>query len=92
MGSASAKPLLRLGEDGVERQALRLHAREDVVAGAVQDARDAREAVAGEPLADGANHRDATSDRGFEAEVDAALGGEAQQFRRLRAPSVACWP
>ena len=38
------------------------------------------ERVAGEALADGANHRDAAGDGGLEAEVDALLAGEAEQL------------
>ena len=71
---------LGVGEDRVERDPLGLHPREHVVAGAVQDPGDALERVAGEALADGADHRDAAGDGGLEPEVDALLAGQAEQL------------
>ncbi len=73
-------PPLRLGKDLRERQAVGLHRRQHVVAGPVEDAGDADETVSRQALANGADDRDSAGDRRFEAEMDATLGGEAQQF------------
>ncbi len=63
---------LRFTQAFVEREPVLLHAREDVIAGAVEDAVDARERVAVEPLAQRLHDRYAAGDRGFEIERDAA--------------------
>ncbi len=60
-----AEPL-RLGEAHVEWKVVRLHPRQDVVARAVEDARDARDLVASEALAQGLDDRDAAADGGLE--------------------------
>jgi hypothetical protein len=49
------------------------HLRQDVIAGAVQDAGDAQDAVAGEPLTQGLDHRNAAGDRGLECQRDTAF-------------------
>ena len=74
---------LRLGEADAERQPLLLHARENVIAGAVEDAGDAPDRVAGEPLAQGLDDRHAAADRRLEGERDAVILGE-------RASSTPC--
>ena len=75
---------LRVLQAVVEGQPLQLHAGEDVVAGAVEDAVDARDGIAGERFAQRLDDRDAAGDRGLEGERDAVLFGQ----RRKRAP---CW-
>ena len=75
VGLGIAEPLGLLETLG-ERQPLLLHAGEDVVAGAVEDAVDARDGVAGEPLAQGLDDRDRAAHRGLEIERDAVLLGE----------------
>ena len=65
--------LLGVGEDFVERLALVLHAREDVVARAVEDAVDLENLVAGEPLAEAADDRDAAAHGRAEVDVHAVL-------------------
>ena len=65
--------LLGVGEDLVERLALVLHAREDVVARAVEDAVDLEDLVAGEPLAEAADDRDAAAHGRAEVDVHAVL-------------------
>ncbi len=59
-----------------ERQLLLLHAGEDVIAGAVEDAVDARQRVADEALAQRLDDRDAAGDRGFEIERNMVALGE----------------
>ena len=62
---------LRFGEAIFERDFLGFHLRQDVVAGAVQNAVDARYFVAGEALAQRLDDRDAARDRRLELEGDA---------------------
>ena len=68
---------LRVREALGEGQALGLHARQDVVAGAVEDPVEARDGVAGQRLAQGLDHRDAAGGRGLEGERHAARLGHA---------------
>ena len=70
IGLGIAEPLRVLQAVG-ERQLLPLHAREDVIAGAVEDAVDAREASCRPALAQRLDDRDAARDRGLEVERDA---------------------
>ena len=63
---------LRLGEDVGELAPGVAHLGEDEVAGAVDDARHPQDAVAGEPLAQGLDDRDAAGDGGLEGDHDAA--------------------
>ena len=56
-----------------------LHAREDVVAGAVEDAVDARDAAAAETLAQGLHDRDAAGDRRLERERRVVFLGEPRE-------------
>jgi len=65
VGSASAKPSACASFSAAP------HPRQDVVAGAVEDAGHLDEAIAGEPALDGANHRNAASHRPFEPELAA---------------------
>ncbi len=51
-----------------KRQPLLLHARQDVIAGAVEDAVDAGKGIAGEALAQRLDDRDRAADGGFEIE------------------------
>ena len=90
VGLGVAQPL-GCGEALGERQALVLHAGQDVVAGAVEDAVDAADRVAGEGLAQRLDDRDAAGRRGLEIEADARLsppGGRARRRARREAP---CW-
>ena len=70
---------LRFRQCGVEGQARRFHARQDVVAGAVEDAGDGRQPVASDSFAQAADDRDAAADGGLEQEIDASLGGTVEQ-------------
>src|SRR5947208_1681271 len=67
--------LLRLGEDLGKFAAGLAHRRQDVVRGAVEDAVDARQAIAGEALAQRLYDRDAARHRSLESERDAGLLG-----------------
>ena len=60
-----AEPL-RLAEAGVERQVVGLHPGQDVVTGAVEDAGNALDRVAGQTLAQGLDHGNSTADRRLE--------------------------
>ena len=75
VGLGIAQPL-RVLEAGVERQPLRLHAGQDVVAGAVEDAEHARHRIAGHRLAHGLDDRDAAGDRRLVVEEHALLLGD----------------
>ena len=74
---------LRLLQHIGERAAFRLHLREDVVAGAVEDAVDAAHLVGGQRLAQRLDDGDAARHRRLEVEGDALLLGQ-------RASSVPC--
>ena len=74
--------LLRFGEADVERQSFGLHAREDVVAGAVENAADAPHRIAGEPLAQGLDDGNAAADRRLEGQRGAAAFREPCEFER----------
>ena len=75
IGLGVAEPLRVLEALG-ERQLLLLHAGEDVIAGAVEDAVDARERVADQAFAQRLDDRDAAGDRGLEIERHVMLLGE----------------
>jgi len=62
---------------------LLLHLGQDVIAGAIEDAVDARDAVAGEPLAQSLHDRDGGGCRGFEIERDAVLFGQHRELHAL---------
>ena len=71
-GSASASPSDCASAERLrKRHAVALHAAQDVVARAVQDARDARERVAGQAVFDRADDRHAARDRRLEPHVTA---------------------
>ncbi len=72
---------LRLLQHVGEGPALALHQRQDVIAGAVEDAVDAADVVALKALADDLDHRDATGDGAFEIERDAILLRECREAR-----------
>src|SRR3546814_5039428 len=56
---------LRVGERVGEARAVSLHLRQDIIAGAVEDAIDARDLVRRGALADRLDHWNAARDRGF---------------------------
>ena len=58
--------------------------REDVVAGAVQDAGDAEQPIAGQPFPDGANDRNAARDRRLEQQLALVLPRQRQQLHAVR--------
>ena len=66
-----------------------LHARQDVIAGAVEDAVDARERVADEPFAQRLDDRDAAGDRRLEIERHALALGERRKLARRALASSA---
>ena len=82
---------LRLAQAFVEREPVLLHAREDVIAGAVEDAVDARERVAVEPLAQRLHDRDAAGDRRLEIERDAVAFGQRRQAYGRAGRAAPCW-
>ena len=71
---------LGIGEDLGELGSLELHPRQDVVAGAIDDAGDARDPIAGERFAQGLDDRDAPGHGGLVIQVGAVLGGQGEQF------------
>src|SRR6516162_1933655 len=71
--------LLRLLQAVRERELLLLHARQDVVAGAVEDSVDARERIAGQTLAQRFHDRDGTADCGLEIERHMVFLGNGRQ-------------
>ena len=68
--------LLRFLQHLGERAVLVGHRRQDEIAGAVEDAVDARHLIGGKRLAQRLDDRDAAGDRRFEVERDALLLGE----------------
>ena len=79
IGLRIAEPL-RLLETGLEREALGLHARKNVVAGAVEDAGDTLDRVAGEALAQRLDHRNAAADGGLVIERRLTGLGERREL------------
>ena len=75
---------LGLGEADVERQVVGLHARQDVVAGAVEDAGDALDRVSGEALAQRLDDRNAAADRGLEEERRVVRFGQRREPHPVR--------
>ena len=75
IGFRVAEPL-RLAEALREGQTLRFHTGQDVVAGAVQDAIDALDGIAGQSLAQGFDDRNAARDRSLEGERGTFFLGE----------------
>ena len=71
--------LLRLLQAVRERKLLLLHARQDVVAGAVEDSVDARERIAGQTLAQRFHDRDGAADCGLEIQRHMVLLGDGRQ-------------
>ena len=71
--------LLGVGQDFGEFPAAFAHLRQDVVAGAVENAGDALDAVGGQAFADRLDHRDAAGDRGLEGERDVVFLGQGGQ-------------
>ena len=65
----------------LELEALRVHAREDVVAGAVDDAVDGKDAVGDEALAQRADDGYAAGDAGLEQQVALVLVRDLEEFR-----------
>ncbi len=78
VGLGIAQPL-RVLQAGVERDALGLHAGQDVVAGAVEDAEDAGDRIAGHRLAHRLDDRNAARHRRLVIEQHAFLLGDLGQ-------------
>ena len=74
---------LRLRQHVGEGAVLLLHLGQDVVAGAVEDAVDAADLVAGERLAQRLDDGDAAGHRGLEVERDAVLLGEPRELHAV---------
>ena len=70
--------------DILEGQLFALHAREDVIAGAVENAIDAVDRIAGESLAQRLDDRNAAGDRRLEGERDTLLLGELGEIQTMR--------
>ena len=60
------------------------HCAQDVIRRAVENAGDAHQPVAGQPLSHAMNQRHAPGDCGLEAELRLVLHGEMQEFGRVR--------
>ena len=71
---------LRFAQAFIEAETILLHARQDVITGAVEDAVDARERIAVEPFAQRLHDRNAAGNRGFEIERNAVALGEHGEF------------
>ena len=89
IGLGVAEPL-RLGEAVLEGELLQLHAREDVIAGAVEDAVDALDRIAGEALAQRLDDRNAAGDRRLEGERDVFSSARRRVRRHVRR-AAPCW-
>ncbi len=87
-GIAEALRFLQAVREG---QALLLHLGQDVVAGAVHDAVDARNRVAGQRFAQRLDDRNAAGDGRFEIQQRALLLGDRRQVRRRDRQAAPCW-
>ena len=67
------------------------HAGQDIVGGAVQDARDLGEFIGGEALTDGADDRDTAAHAGLKQVADVVLLGQLKQLIAMSRPPVPCW-
>ena len=79
IGLCVPKPL-RFAQAVVKRQTVLLHAREDVIAGAVEDTVDAREGVAVQSFAQRLDNRNATADRRLEIQRNVVPPARAASF------------
>src|ERR1700722_2102286 len=79
IGFRIAEPLC-VAQAIVERKPILLHAGEDVIAGAVEDAVDAGEGIAAESLAQSLDDRNAGADRSLEIERDLTALGERREL------------
>jgi len=68
--------LLRIGQHLGELTAALAHLRQDVVARAIQDAGDSKDAIGSKALAKRLDHRNAARNRGLERQRDAAFLGD----------------
>ena len=75
---------LRLGQHVVEAAPRLAHGRQDVVAGAVEDAVQPADAVGGQPLAHRADDRDPAGDRGLVGEREPRLFRRRAQFEAVQ--------
>ena len=75
--------LLRPGEGFGKRDAFALQLGEDVVAGAVEDAADLVETIAGEAFLQGVDDGNAAGDRGPEGKSSAVLAGQGRELRTV---------
>ena len=78
-----AKPL-SLAEADLEREMLGLHARKDVVAGAVEDAGNALNRIAGQALPQGLDDGYAAAHRRFEEQLRARSLGDGRELKTVR--------
>jgi len=70
VGSASAKPNLGLAKRILEFNAILRHARENVIAGAVQNPAESLNVIADEAIPQSADDRNAPANAGFESQAD----------------------
>ena len=90
IGLGIAQPL-RVLQAGVEGQALRFHPGQDVVAGAVEDAEDARNRIAGHRLAHRLDDGNAARDRRLVVEQHALLLGDLGERDAVLGQAAPCW-
>ncbi len=83
VGFGVAKPL-RFGEADGERKLFLFHARQDVIAGAVEDAGDAPHRIARQTFAKRLDDRHAAADGGLEGERRAVPLGKPSEFDAMR--------
>ena len=84
--------LLRFLQHVGELAALAGHLGENVIAGAVEDAEYALDAVAGEALAQGLDDGNAAGDRGLETERGAVALGQPRKPAAVMGNAAPCWP
>ena len=75
---------LGFGERGVKGEPGRLHSGQHIVTRAVEDARDRRQPIGGDALAESAHHGNAAAHRRFEEQVDTAFGGAGEERLPVR--------
>ncbi len=91
VGLGVAAPL-GLGQRLGVALALLGHARQDEVAGAVEDALQRQDLVGGQALGQGGDDRHAAGDAGLEGDGPAVTRGRRRRPRRRAGPAAPCWP
>ena len=83
---------LGLAQTDLEREIVGLHAREDVIAGAVENAGDALNCISGQALAQSLDDRYAAAHRGLEEQLSARSLSQGRELDTHARPASPCSP